>query len=49
LNIITLLEGERKVDEPIHKRAHFKEMTLPALQKAVQTLKELLAEFVVPK
>jgi hypothetical protein len=46
LNIITLLEGERKVDEPIHKREHFKEMTEPALKKAVQTLKDLLAEFV---
>lgn len=49
LNIITLLEGERKVDEPIHKQAHFKEITEPALQKAVETLKELLAEFVVRK
>lgn len=49
LNIITLLEGERKVDEPIHKRAHFKEMSEPGLQKAVKTLKELLAEFVVRK
>jgi len=49
LNIITLLEGERKVNEPIHKRAYFKEMTEPALQKSVKTLKELLAEFVVRK
>ncbi|MDX9992985.1 MAG: restriction endonuclease [Anaerolineales bacterium] len=46
LNIITLLDGERKVDEPIHKREYFKEMTKPALQKAVNSLKELLAEFV---
>lgn len=46
LNIITLLDGERKVDEPIHKREYFKEMTEPALQKAVNSLKELLAEFV---
>lgn len=46
LNIITLLEGERKVDEPIHKREYFKKMTEPALQKAVNSLKELLAEFV---
>ncbi|MDZ4159319.1 MAG: restriction endonuclease [Anaerolineaceae bacterium] len=49
LNIITLLEGERKVDEPIHKREYFKEITEPALRKAVNTLKELLAEFVVRK
>lgn len=49
LNIITLLEGERKVDEPIHKREYYKEITEPALRKAVNTLKELLAEFVVRK
>lgn len=49
LNIITLLEGERKVDEPIHKQDYFKEMTEPALRKAVNTLKELLEEFVVRK
>ncbi len=46
LNIITLLEGERKVDKPIHKLEYFKEMTESALQKAVGTLKELLLEFV---
>lgn len=45
LNSITLLEGERKVDEPIHKREHFKEMAEPALKKAAQTLKDLMAEF----
>lgn len=49
LIIITLLEGERKVDKPIHKREHLKEMTEPALSKAVETLKELLQEFVVQK
>lgn len=49
LNIITLLEGERKVDEPIHKQDYFKEMTEPALRKTVNTLKELLEEFVVRK
>lgn len=46
LNIITLLEGERKVDQPIHKQPYFKELTEPALRKAVETLKGLLAEFV---
>ncbi|BAJ62517.1 hypothetical protein [Anaerolinea thermophila] len=45
LNIITLLEGERKVDEPIHKQPYFKEMTEPALRKAVETLKALLSDF----
>lgn len=46
LNIITLLEGERKVNKPIHKREYFKPMTEEALKKAVNSLKELLAEFV---
>jgi hypothetical protein len=45
LHIITLLEGERKVDKPIHKRDYFKEMTEVVLQKAVNSLKEILLEF----
>ncbi|SLM15636.1 Type-2 restriction enzyme DdeI [uncultured spirochete] len=49
LNIVTLLEGERKVDEPIHKKPYFKPMTEQALIKAVETLKKLLSEFVVRK
>jgi hypothetical protein len=49
LNIITLLEGERKVDEPIHKHEFFKEMAEATLRKAVDTLKELLAEYIVRK
>ncbi len=46
LRIITLLDGERKVNEPIHKREYFKQMTIPALRKAVDALKELLLGFV---
>lgn len=46
LIIITLLEGERRVDEPIHKKKYFKELEEPALKKAVQTFKGILAEFV---
>lgn len=49
LHIITLLEGERKVDEPIHKQEHFKRMRKPVLRKAVNILKELLGEFIAPK
>jgi len=45
LKIITLLDGERKVNEPIHKPKYFKEMTTPALRRAVDSLKELLAAF----
>ncbi len=47
LSIITLLEGERRVDQPIHKPAHFKALTEDALRKAVDTLKELLGEWAI--
>ncbi|MDH7489913.1 MAG: restriction endonuclease [Anaerolineae bacterium] len=47
LNIITLLEGERRVDQPIHKPAYFKELTEDALRKAVEALKEILGEWAV--
>ncbi len=46
LHIITLLEGERRVNEPIHKRAYYKELKEETLRKAVETLKSLLSEFV---
>ncbi len=40
LNIITLLEGERKVDQPIHK--YPKELKIEALLKAVEIIQKLL-------
>ena len=42
LNIITLLEGERKVDKPIHKSEFFKPLRMESLLKAMNVLKELL-------
>ncbi len=42
LNIITLLEGERKVNRPIHKSEFFKPLKMKALLKAINVLKELL-------
>ncbi|SFN05273.1 restriction endonuclease [Thermodesulforhabdus norvegica] len=42
LNIITLLEGERKVDKPIHKSGFLKPLKMEALLKAINVLKELL-------
>ncbi len=42
LNIITLLEGERKVDEPIHKDKSFKQLKMASLLKAVDVIKSLL-------
>ena len=43
LDIITLLEGERKVDQPIHRKEFFKPLKSESLEKAVSTLKKLLA------
>lgn len=42
LNIITLLRGERKVDQPIHKREFFKPLTIEALKEAVFCIKNLI-------
>ncbi|MFH2004150.1 MAG: hypothetical protein ABIK27_05350 [Bacteroidota bacterium] len=44
LHIITLLEGERKVDEPIHKPRFYKELKKENLVRAVDILKELLKD-----
>jgi len=42
LNIITLLEGERKVKRPIHKPEFYKPLKLDRLLKALDIMKELL-------
>ena len=42
LRIITILEGERKVDKPIHKSQFFKPLKKKSLLKAVNVLKEAL-------
>lgn len=42
LKIITLLKGERKVKEPIHKEKFFKPLELNSLKKAIEIIKELL-------
>ena len=42
LNIITFLEGERKVDQPIHKPKFFKTLKMESLLKATEAIKELL-------
>lgn len=46
LVIITLLEGERKVDQPIHKQEFFKRLPSESIDKALDSLEELLREFV---
>lgn len=45
LLIITLLQGERKVDQPIHKMEYYKPLTKESLYKAIQTFKELLKKY----
>jgi len=44
LNIITLLRGERRVDQPIHKADYYKPLELERLKKAVEIFKKLLKE-----
>ena len=42
LNIITLLEGERKVNQPIHKSDYYKPLELGRLRESVEVFKKLL-------
>ena len=44
LHIITLLEGERQVDKPIHKMEYRKPFHLGRLQSALNICKSLLSE-----
>ena len=44
LNIITLLRGERRVDQPIHKADYYKPLEFERLKKAVEIFKKLLKE-----
>jgi hypothetical protein len=46
LHILTLLEGERKVDEPIHKLEYFKPLEQNVLIKTVEKFEELLLSFI---
>jgi len=46
LNIITLLEGERKVDKPIHKREYYKPLRQESLSIALEMIKDLLRKAV---
>lgn len=45
LNIITLLEGERHVDEPIHKKEFFKPLTKKGLENAVKAFQSILMNY----
>lgn len=43
LDIITLLKGERKVDQPIHKKAYYKPLTEKAVLDAIDAVARILA------
>ena len=43
LNILTLLEGERKVDQPIHNPVYFKELKPERLNYVINRFRQLLA------
>jgi len=45
LKIITLIEGERLVDKPIHKKEFFKPLTEKALLNTIGDFKEILKDF----
>jgi hypothetical protein len=40
LRVVTLLSGERKVDQPINKKKHFKVLTIDRLEVAVESIIE---------
>lgn len=45
LHIITLLQGERRVDRPIHKSKFYKALTKKSLYRAIQTFHRLLEKY----
>ncbi len=42
LGTIVLLEGERKVEKPIHEQAHHKSLKIEALRRSVKVFAEML-------
>lgn len=42
IHIITLLEGERKVDRPIYKSEHYKELKRDSVLNALNVIKKML-------
>lgn len=44
LHIVTLLEGERKVDKPIHKKGFFKTLNHSALAQAIKIFEDLFGD-----
>ena len=45
LNIMTLLDGERNIDRPIHRAEHFKQLRQERLERVINQFKALLTPF----
>lgn len=45
LNIVTLLEGERKVDKPIHKKEYYKPLKEHSILNAISIVKDVLRKY----
>ena len=44
LHVITLLEGDRKIDKPIHKKEYYKPLTKESVERAVATMKLIIKD-----
>lgn len=46
LHVVTLLEGERNIQKPVHKPEHFKKLKRKNLDRAITRYSDLLRPFV---
>ena len=46
LNIMTLLDGERNINRPIHRPDHFKELRPERLERVINQFKALLTPYI---
>lgn len=46
LNIMTLLDGERHINRPIHRAEHFKDLSPERLERVINQFKVLLTPFI---
>ena len=44
LHVITLLEGERNINKPIHKKEYYKPLTRESVELAVATMKSIIKD-----
>ena len=46
LNIMTLLDGERNINRPIHRAEYFKALSPERLERVINQFKALLTPFI---